>query len=81
MSPTSLTERVDTIEVDGDGVPFQRGEDLPTASIPQTIGLEVALEALREARRERKVTIDDLWQYGTLNRVVNDMRPYLESLS
>ena len=44
------------------------------------IGLDVALEALREARRQRKVTIDELWQYATVNRVANVMRPYLEAV-
>lgn len=45
------------------------------------IGLDVALEALREARREKKVTADDLWRYAKLDRVTNVMRPYLEALS
>jgi predicted transcriptional regulator of viral defense system len=45
------------------------------------IGLDVALEALRECRRERRCTMDDLWQYAKICRVANVMRPYLESLS
>lgn len=44
------------------------------------IGLDVALEALREARRVR-VETDDLWRYAKLCRVANVMRPYLESLT
>jgi predicted transcriptional regulator of viral defense system len=44
------------------------------------IGLDVALEALREAWRERRVTMDELWQYARLCRVANVMLPYLESL-
>lgn len=44
------------------------------------IGLDVALEALREGWRQRKVTMDDLFAYAAINRVVNVMRPYLESL-
>ncbi len=44
------------------------------------VGLDVALEALREARRTRKVTMDDLWHYAKIDRVANVMRPYLESL-
>jgi predicted transcriptional regulator of viral defense system len=45
------------------------------------IGLDVALEALREARRSKKVSADELWRYGRINRVANVMRPYLEALA
>ncbi len=42
------------------------------------IGLDVALEALREAIRARKVTADSLWKYAKVCRVANVMRPYME---
>lgn len=45
------------------------------------IGLDVALEALREAWREKRMTSDDLWQYAKVCRVANVMRPYMESLT
>lgn len=45
------------------------------------IGLDVALEALREAWDNKRVSMDDLWRYATLFRVANVMRPYMESLS
>jgi len=45
------------------------------------IGLDVALEALRECRRERRCTMDELWHYAKICRVSNVMRPYLETLS
>lgn len=44
------------------------------------IGLDVAIEALRECWRTRRCTMDDLWQYAKICRVQNVMRPYLESL-
>jgi predicted transcriptional regulator of viral defense system len=44
------------------------------------IGLEVALEALQEAWRARRVSMDDLWRFAAVGRVANVMRPYLESL-
>ena len=44
------------------------------------IGLDVALEALREARRENKASADALWRYAKINRVANVMRPYLEAI-
>lgn len=45
------------------------------------IGLDVALEALRDARRLKKATADELWRYARINRVANVMRPYLEALA
>jgi len=44
------------------------------------IGLDVALEALQEAWRAKRVSMDELWHYATLCRVTNVMRPYMESL-
>jgi predicted transcriptional regulator of viral defense system len=44
------------------------------------IGLDVALEALREAWRERRVTIDEIDHFARVCRVERVMRPYLESL-
>ncbi|MCA2960622.1 MAG: AbiEi antitoxin N-terminal domain-containing protein [Silvanigrellales bacterium] len=45
------------------------------------IGLDVALEALREAWQAKRVTMDDLWHFAGICRVTNVMRPYLESLT
>ena len=44
------------------------------------IGLDVALEALRDAWQQKKVTMDELWQAAEHCRVANLMRPYMESL-
>ena len=45
------------------------------------IGLDVALEALREAWRARRLTIDELDRYAGICRVRRVMRPYLEALT
>jgi predicted transcriptional regulator of viral defense system len=45
------------------------------------IGLDVALEALRECLRERRSTSDELWHFARVCRVANVMRPYLEAMS
>ncbi|HDR9286186.1 TPA: type IV toxin-antitoxin system AbiEi family antitoxin domain-containing protein [Burkholderia multivorans] len=45
------------------------------------IGLDVALEALREAWSEKRVSMDEVWRYARMCRVANVMRPYLESLT
>lgn len=43
------------------------------------VGLDVALEALREAWRSRKVTMDELVEAAGVDRVSKIMRPYLEA--
>ena len=45
------------------------------------IGIDVAIEALRDCWRQRKATMDDLWKFAKVCRVANVMRPYLESLT
>lgn len=45
------------------------------------VGLDVALEALRDGWRQGKFTMDDLWRYAKINRVANVMRPYLEAVT
>ncbi|HWC18437.1 MAG TPA: type IV toxin-antitoxin system AbiEi family antitoxin domain-containing protein [Terriglobales bacterium] len=44
------------------------------------IGLDVALEALRDSYRQKKATMTQLWEAAEVCRVANVMRPYLESL-
>jgi predicted transcriptional regulator of viral defense system len=45
------------------------------------IGLDVAIEALRDCLRSRKCTHEQLWQYAKVCRVTEVMRPYLEAVS
>ena len=44
------------------------------------IGLDVALEALREGLRQRKCASDDLWRFAKVCRVTTVMRPYMEAM-
>jgi len=44
------------------------------------IGLDVALEALKDARNRSKTSVDDIWRFAKVCRVANVMRPYLESI-
>jgi predicted transcriptional regulator of viral defense system len=67
------------------------GVEIKITSIPKTIadcfkfrnkiGLDVALEALKEAWASKRVTMDELWHFSKLCRVQNVMRPYLEALA
>jgi len=45
------------------------------------IGLDVAIEALRDGLRSKKCTRAQLWQYAKVCRVTEVMRPYLEAVS
>jgi len=45
------------------------------------IGIDVAMEALRDAWRQKKCTMETLWRYAKVCRVTNVMRPYLEMLT
>ncbi len=44
------------------------------------IGLDVAIEALKDCVERKLCTFDDLWRFARICRVSNVMRPYLESL-
>ena len=44
------------------------------------IGLDVALEALKDAWRQRKLDLTELAQFAQVNRVERVMRPYLEAV-
>lgn len=45
------------------------------------IGVDVALEALKEAWRSRKVTMAALSHFARINRVERVMQPYLEAMT
>lgn len=76
-----------------DGVETHRVDGVPVrvTSVARTvadcfkfrhkIGLDVALEALRETLRNKRASVDELWQAAGQCRVANVMRPYLESLA
>jgi predicted transcriptional regulator of viral defense system len=44
------------------------------------IGIDVAMEGLREGIRQRQCTPDQLWHYGKMSRVWTVMRPYVETV-
>ena len=46
-----------------------------------TVGLDVCIEALRDAWRSRKVTMDDLFRFAEIRNVKGTMLPYLNTLS
>lgn len=83
MSGAALTEGIERIKIDGAAVPVY-GVAKTVADcfkFRNKIGLDVAMEALREVWRGRKATMDELWRYAQVDRVSNVMRPYLETLA
>ena len=82
MSGAALTEGIEPIEIDGIEVPvFNAAKTVADCfKYRNKIGLDVALEALRDGWSQRKLTMDALWRYAAVNRVTNVMRPYLESV-
>jgi predicted transcriptional regulator of viral defense system len=45
------------------------------------IGIDVAVESLREYRRLRKGTVDELWRQADRLRMTRVMRPYWDAMS
>lgn len=82
FSGESLTAGVEDHDIDGVSVPIYG----PAKTVADCfkyrnkIGLDVALEALRSAWQESRVTMDELWHYARICRVTRVMRPYLESV-
>ena len=83
MSGAALTEGVELVEIDGVQVPvFSAAKTVADCfKYRNKIGLDVALEALRDGWQQGKLPMDALWQCATVNRVANAMRPYLESVT
>ncbi|MCK4602600.1 MAG: type IV toxin-antitoxin system AbiEi family antitoxin domain-containing protein [Phycisphaerae bacterium] len=83
FSGPAFTEGVQTHDVDG--VPVRIYSPAKTVAdcfkCRNKVGLDVALEALREVRRNRLATIDEIFQMAKVCRVANVMRPYLAVLA
>lgn len=82
MSGPALTEGVETVDVAGTQVRvFGVAKTVADCfKFRNKIGLDVALEALREAWNGKRATMDELWRYAEICRVANVMRPYLEAV-
>lgn len=83
MSDEALAEGVERLNVDGVEVPvFNAARTIVDCfRFRNKIGLDVALEALRDGWSQRKFTLDDLWHHATRGRVANVMRPYIEAIT
>lgn len=82
MSGKALESGIEEHEIEGVRVPVYSPAKtvVDCFKFRNKIGLDVALEALRECLKERRCTIDEIWHYAKICRMQNVMRPYLESL-
>jgi predicted transcriptional regulator of viral defense system len=82
FAPAALAVGVETRRVDGTSIRVTNVAKTVADCFKfrGKVGLDVALEALREARRSRRLSVDEVWRYAKADRVVNIMRPYLEAL-
>jgi hypothetical protein len=82
MSGDAMTAGVETVDVAGVDVRvFCEAKTVADCfKFRNKIGLDVALEALHEAWRQRRVTMDELWRYAQICRVANVIRPYMEAM-
>jgi predicted transcriptional regulator of viral defense system len=83
MSGSAFTDGIEQISVDGVTVPvFNAAKTVADCfKYRNKIGIDVALEALRDGWQQRKFTMDAIWHYAAVDRVANVMRPYLESVA
>jgi predicted transcriptional regulator of viral defense system len=83
LSGAAFSEGIETVVFDGAPVRvYSLAKTITDCfKLRSKVGLDVALEALREAWKARKVTMDDLARYAKVNRMTNVMRPYIEALT
>lgn len=81
-SGAALIEGVETHRVEGQAVRIYSAAKTIADCFKyrNKIGLEVALEALREGWRARRFTLNELDQYARVCRVQRVMQPYIEAL-
>jgi len=82
VSGSAFTFGVERHQVDG--VPVRIYSPAKTVAdcfkFRNKIGLDVAIEALREALRAKRCTREELWSAGKVCRVTTVIRPYLEAM-
>jgi len=83
FSGKALTEGIEEQKIEG--VPVKVYSAAKTVAdcfkYRNKIGLDIAVEALRECLRYHKCLNDDLYYFAKICKVWNIMRPYLEAMS
>ncbi len=83
MSGQSFTQGIRVIKMEGVDVRiFNLAKTVADCfKFRNKVGLDVAIEALKEVRRKKLVTNDELWLYAKICRISKIMRPYMEALT
>ena len=82
FSGSAFTEGVEKHEIEGISVRVYSGAKTIADCFKyrNKLGLDVAIEALRDVVRTRKANVDELLRFADICRVRNVMTPYLESI-
>lgn len=82
MSGAALTEGIEVHDVEGVKVRVTSAARtvVDCFKFRNRIGIDVAVEALKDYRRLRKGTTDELWRQAQRLRLAKVMRPYWDSL-
>ena len=82
LSGASLTEGIEEHRVEG--VPIRVYSAAKTVAdcfkFRNKIGLDVAIEALKDSLQQKKATVNEIHRYAKVCRVSNIIRPYMEAL-
>jgi predicted transcriptional regulator of viral defense system len=83
MSDRALADGIQRIKVDGVTVPvFGAAKTVVDCfRFRNKIGLDVAIEALRDGWSKRKFSIDELWRHAEAGRMTSVMRSYVEAIT
>jgi len=82
FSGPSLKEGIEKIQIEGVSIRVYN----PAKTVADCfkyrnkVGIDVAIEALKECWRSRRCTIDELVHYARICRVRNIMQPYMEAI-
>ena len=78
----SLTEGIEKHQVEG--IPVRVYSAAKTVAdcfkFRNKIGLDVAIEALKDSLRQKKASVNEIYRYAKVCRVSNVIRPYMETL-
>lgn len=82
-SEPALSANVEHISVEGVSVPIYDAAKTVADCFKyrRRVGLDVAIEALRDAINQRKTTANKIMQAAAADRVANVIRPYVETLT
>jgi predicted transcriptional regulator of viral defense system len=82
LSGPSLTDGIDKHQVEGVTVRVYSAAKTVADCFKfrNKIGLDVAIEALKDCLRQKKASIDEVYRYAKVCRVSNVIRPYMEAL-